>query len=144
MPNARTHVTGCRVYRGCRYMGLLEETKTEYDAAGIVAQLDALRSKRFSVLHGDMDENVHFTHSRRLFEELAARHPDAITSGEAAIVCLPSERHSALYVLFTVPRMPLPSMRWHVLSAAHIARRNMMRTCCCFFVLCCAAACATW
>lgn len=124
-------------------MGLVSDNKAEYDAAGIVSRLGVLRSKRFTVLHGDMDENVHFAHSRHLFEELAARYPEALTSGDAAIVCLPSERHSALYVPLPSLHMP-PRMRVLVHAASRARCRShdacvLLRGACWF-----AAVCATW
>ncbi|MCA9684510.1 MAG: prolyl oligopeptidase family serine peptidase, partial [Myxococcales bacterium] len=69
-----------------RYMGLPQENPEGYARSSVMAHLDGLRGKLLLV-HGLIDENVHFRHSARLINALIAAGKDY------ELQLYPDERH---------------------------------------------------
>lgn len=69
-----------------RYMGLPEENGAGYDAAALPALADRLDGK-LMIIHGLVDENVHFRHSARMITALVAAGKNFET------MLLPESRH---------------------------------------------------
>ncbi len=63
-----------------RYMGLLDENAEGYKNASIFSYVDKLEGKLL-VVHGTMDDNVHFQHATQLMDEFlkADKHADFIS-----------------------------------------------------------------
>ncbi len=81
-----THWDGYDTHYTERYMGTPETNPTGYTASSVFAHVASLRGDLLLV-HGLIDENVHFRHTARLANRLIeARKP-------YQLLCLPSERH---------------------------------------------------
>jgi dipeptidyl-peptidase-4 len=81
-----THWDGYDTHYTERYMGTPETNPTGYVSSSVFAHVEALRGDLLLV-HGLIDENVHFRHTARLLNRLiAARKP-------YQLLCFPSERH---------------------------------------------------
>ena len=70
-----------------RYMGLLDENKDGYEASAVFPYVDQLDGDLLLV-HGLIDENVHFRHTARLVNRLIAARKDY------HLLLFPDERHS--------------------------------------------------
>jgi dipeptidyl-peptidase 4 len=70
-----------------RYMGMPQQNSKEYDESSVLTHVDRLQGKLF-LIHGMLDENVHFRHTARLTTAL-------ITANKPfTLLPLPDERHS--------------------------------------------------
>ncbi len=69
-----------------RYMSTPEKNAAGYEQSSVMAHLDGLRGKLL-VVHGMIDENVHFRHTARLLVALAA------AGKEYDLLVYPEERH---------------------------------------------------
>lgn len=56
-----------------RYMGLIEDNTANYKNASLLGQAENLRNKKFMVIHGTYDDNVHYQQSMMLSYELERR-----------------------------------------------------------------------
>ncbi|XP_064457511.1 inactive dipeptidyl peptidase 10-like isoform X2 [Ornithodoros turicata] len=56
-----------------RFMGLPSDNVAAYDRSNLLLAVEKLRDKRFYLLHGTADDNVHFQHSMLLVKELTRR-----------------------------------------------------------------------
>ncbi len=82
-----THYDGYDTCYTERYMGLPQENAQGYERGSVMAHVDKLQGKLLLV-HGLIDENVHFRHTARLINALiAARKP-------YDLMIFPNERHS--------------------------------------------------
>ncbi|MGH9269578.1 MAG: S9 family peptidase, partial [Acidimicrobiales bacterium] len=81
-----THWEGYDTHYTERYMGLPAENPDGYQLSSVMHHADAIRG-RLLIVHGLMDENVHFRHTARLIEALTAAGVDY------ELVLLPGERH---------------------------------------------------
>ena len=71
-----------------RYMGLPQEEPEAYAAASVLEQAGGMRShQRLMLVHGLIDENVHFRHTARLLNKLIEHHANY------DLVLFPDERH---------------------------------------------------
>lgn len=71
-----------------RYLGTPWDNPEGYDRSQVMAHLEGLRDRALLIVHGLIDENVHFRHSARLINAMnKARIP-------YELLLLPSERHS--------------------------------------------------
>jgi dipeptidyl-peptidase-4 len=71
-----------------RYLGTPQANAVGYERSSVMAHVDGLRDRHLMLVHGLIDENVHFRHSARLINALiAARIP-------YELFLLPNERHS--------------------------------------------------
>ncbi len=71
-----------------RYMGTPSANPDGYARSRVMAHVDGLRDRHLMLIHGLIDENVHFRHSARLIESMIqARIP-------YELFLLPEERHS--------------------------------------------------
>lgn len=71
-----------------RYLGTPSANPDGYARSSVMARVEGLRDRHLMLIHGLIDENVHFRHSARLIEALiAARIPHEL-------FLLPNERHS--------------------------------------------------
>ena len=71
-----------------RYMGTPKDNSEGYKASSVLTRVDSLTG-RLLVIHGMLDENVHFRHSARLATAL-------IAAGKPfEMLPIPSERHSS-------------------------------------------------
>jgi len=71
-----------------RYMGTPGDNPEGYQAASVLARADAIKGRLF-VIHGMLDENVHFRHTARLASALIA------AGVPFDLLPLPDERHSS-------------------------------------------------
>jgi dipeptidyl-peptidase-4 len=69
-----------------RYMGLPDENAAGYSASSVLTEAHRLTG-RLLIIHGLVDENVHFRHSARLIQALIAAGQDH------DVLVLPEERH---------------------------------------------------
>jgi dipeptidyl-peptidase-4 len=83
-----THWDGYDTHYTERYLGTPSANPTGYERSSVMAHVDGLRDRQLLLVHGLIDENVHFRHSARLITALiAARIP-------YELFLLPGERHS--------------------------------------------------
>ncbi len=71
-----------------RYMGLPEKNTEGYSRASVLTRVGNLKGKLL-VIHGLIDENVHFRHTARLVAALVA------AGKPFEVVPMPEERHSS-------------------------------------------------
>lgn len=81
-----THWDGYDTHYTERYMGLPEDNAEGYRVSSALAQVSALRG-RLLLIHGLIDENVHFRHTARLINALIAADKDY------DLLLFPDERH---------------------------------------------------
>jgi dipeptidyl-peptidase-4 len=83
-----THWDGYDTHYTERYLGTPEANPSGYERSSVMAHVDGLRGRHLMLVHGLIDENVHFRHSARLINALIqARIP-------YELFLLPGERHS--------------------------------------------------
>lgn len=82
-----THWDGYDTHYTERYMGLPQENPEGYASSSVMAHVENMRGKLLLV-HGLIDENVHFRHSARLINALIAANQDY------ELHLYPNERHS--------------------------------------------------
>ncbi len=83
-----THWDGYDTHYTERYMGTPQANPDGYERSSVMAHVGGLRDRHLMLVHGLIDENVHFRHSARLINALiAARIP-------YELFLLPDERHS--------------------------------------------------
>lgn len=71
-----------------RYLGLVDENKDGYDASAVFPYVDGIPGRgELMVVHGLIDENVHFRHTGRLANRLIAARKDY------ELLLFPEERH---------------------------------------------------
>ena len=81
-----THWDGYDTHYTERYMGTPESNPDGYDRSGVMAHVESLRGSLL-IVHGLIDENVHFRHTARLINALIkARKP-------YELLMFPDERH---------------------------------------------------
>lgn len=68
------------------YLGRPQDDPAAYSASGVLGQVERLRG-RLLIVHGLIDENVHFRHTARLIDELLSAGVDH------EVLLLPEERH---------------------------------------------------
>lgn len=56
-----------------RYMGLIQENTANYQNSSLLTHAEKLRNKKFMVIHGTYDDNVHYQQSMMLSYELERR-----------------------------------------------------------------------
>lgn len=71
-----------------RYMGTPADNAAGYEAASVLTHVEGLRDKPLLLVHGLIDENVHFRHTARLINALI--HADI----DYELLLFPDERHS--------------------------------------------------
>ncbi len=81
-----THWDGSDTHYTERYMGLPGENPDGYRLSSVMAHVDRLRGK-LMLVHGMLDENVHFRHTARLVNALLAARKDYVLD------LYPDERH---------------------------------------------------
>jgi dipeptidyl-peptidase-4 len=81
-----THWDGYDTHYTERYMGMPEENAAAYDDTSALAHVDRI-SGELLIVHGLIDENVHFRHSARLINRLIAE------KKPYTLLCFPDERH---------------------------------------------------
>ncbi|CAJ1974395.1 unnamed protein product [Sphenostylis stenocarpa] len=69
-----------------KYMGLPSENKSEYESGSVMNQVHQLKG-RLLLVHGMIDENVHFRHTARLINALVA------AGKPYELIVFPDERH---------------------------------------------------
>lgn len=70
-----------------RYMGTPEDNDEGYEAASVMTHVEGMRDRHLLIVHGLIDENVHFRHSARLVNAL-------IRAGiDHELFLFPDERH---------------------------------------------------
>jgi dipeptidyl-peptidase-4 len=83
-----THWDGYDTHYTERYLGTPQANPEGYARSSVMAHVDGLRDRHLMLVHGLIDENVHFRHSARLINALIrARIP-------YELFLLPDERHS--------------------------------------------------
>jgi dipeptidyl-peptidase-4 len=83
-----THWDGYDTHYTERYLGTPQANPDGYERSAVMGHVDGLRDRHLMLVHGLIDENVHFRHSARLINALiAARIP-------YELFLLPNERHS--------------------------------------------------
>jgi len=83
-----THWDGYDTHYTERYMGPPAENAEGYDASSVLAHVEGMRDGALLLVHGLIDENVHFRHTARLVNALiAARIP-------YQLLLFPDERHT--------------------------------------------------
>ena len=83
-----THWDGYDTHYTERYLGTPQANPTGYERSSVMAHVDGFRERHLMLIHGLIDENVHFRHSARLIDALIrARIP-------YELFLLPGERHS--------------------------------------------------
>lgn len=107
-----------------RYMGLPAEQPRAYSACDVKERVGGLVGRRFLVVHGWMDENVHAVHSEELLRRIEVEGPALV--GRAAgrsfslgheFVFLPGERHAVRGALRQwVQHSTVAFLRQHVLG----------------------------
>lgn len=70
-----------------RYMGLPDENRTGYNESAVFSHVNNMKGKLL-IIHGLIDENVHFRHSARLITKLISAGKDY------DLLLFPNERHS--------------------------------------------------
>lgn len=70
-----------------RYMGLPDENRASYEESAVFGHVDNMEGK-ILIIHGLIDENVHFRHSARLITKLISAGKDY------DLLLFPNERHS--------------------------------------------------
>ena len=70
-----------------RYMGLPDENKIGYERSAVMTHASGIQG-RLMLVHGLIDENVHFRHTARLIQKLNSQFT------QYDLVLFPSERHS--------------------------------------------------
>lgn len=55
-----------------RYMGLPTENPSGYQSSSVMSHVSQLESGRLLLVHGLIDENVHFRHTARLLKAITA------------------------------------------------------------------------
>jgi dipeptidyl-peptidase-4 len=81
-----THWDGYDTHYTERYMGTPQSNPEGYAASAVMTHVDALRGK-LMLVHGGIDENVHFRHTARLINALVAARKDY------DLLLFPDERH---------------------------------------------------
>jgi dipeptidyl-peptidase-4 len=81
-----THWDGYDTHYTERYMGLPQENPDGYTRSSVMAHVDAIVGKLL-IVHGLIDENVHFRHSARLIDAMIAAGKDH------ELQLYPNERH---------------------------------------------------
>lgn len=56
-----------------RYMSLLSENVANYKNASLLAHAEKIRNKKYMIIHGTFDDNVHYQQSMMLSYELERR-----------------------------------------------------------------------
>lgn len=56
-----------------RYMNLLSENVANYRNASLLAHAEKIRNKKYMIIHGTFDDNVHYQQSMMLSYELERR-----------------------------------------------------------------------
>lgn len=82
-----THWDGYDTHYTERYMGLPSENAAGYHDSSVMAHVEGLRSGALMLVHGMLDENVHFRHTARLINALLHHRK------EYALELFPDERH---------------------------------------------------
>jgi dipeptidyl aminopeptidase/acylaminoacyl peptidase len=79
-------------------MSTPEENADGYATSSVVRQARLLTQRNFLIIHGNIDENVHFENSTALMQQVdAADTPETASMHE--LIELPGERHSARYAI---------------------------------------------
>jgi dipeptidyl-peptidase 4 len=82
-----THWDGYDTHYTERYMGLPSENADGYERSSVMAHVEGMRDRHLMLVHGMIDENVHFRHTARLVNALIdARIP-------YGLLLFPDERH---------------------------------------------------
>ncbi|HVM09681.1 MAG TPA: DPP IV N-terminal domain-containing protein [Acidimicrobiales bacterium] len=82
-----THWDGYDTHYTERYMGLPDENADGYERSSVMAHVEGMRGRHLMLVHGMIDENVHFRHTARLVNALIeARIP-------YELLLFPDERH---------------------------------------------------
>jgi dipeptidyl-peptidase-4 len=81
-----THWDGYDTHYTERYMGTPQSNPEGYDRSSVMAHVDTIKGKLLLV-HGLIDENVHFRHTARLLHALIAARKDH------ELLMFPDERH---------------------------------------------------
>ncbi len=82
-----THWDGYDTHYTERYLGLPAENREGYERSSVMANVEGLRSGALMLVHGMLDENVHFRHTGRLVNALLHHRK------EYALELFPDERH---------------------------------------------------
>jgi dipeptidyl-peptidase-4 len=82
-----THWDGYDTHYTERYMGLPAENEAGYTDSSVMAHVAGLRSGALMLVHGMLDENVHFRHTARLINALLHHRKDY------QLELFPDERH---------------------------------------------------
>lgn len=84
-----THWDGYDTHYTERYMGLPSENAAGYINSSVMAHVDAISdSAKLLLVHGLLDENVHFRHTARLIDELIK------CRKRYELLLFPNERHT--------------------------------------------------
>lgn len=102
-----THWDGYDTHYTERYMGLPAENPEGYRLSSVMAHVERLRGE-LMLVHGMLDENVHFRHTARLINALLA------AGKEYVLDLYPDERH--------VPRKPADRLRMERRITSFLAR----------------------
>ncbi|MFP5321245.1 MAG: DPP IV N-terminal domain-containing protein [Acidimicrobiia bacterium] len=70
-----------------RYLGTPQENRAGYEDGSVLAHVEGLRDRRLLLVHGLIDENVHFRHTARLVQALVEADIDH------ELLLYPTERH---------------------------------------------------
>ena len=70
-----------------RYMGLPLQNPSGYTASSVMTHVGGLRSGRLMLLHGMIDENVHFRHTARLLAAITAARKRCV-GGVVVMACV--------------------------------------------------------
>jgi dipeptidyl-peptidase-4 len=81
-----THWDGYDTHYTERYMGLPQENPQGYERSSVLGDAGSLQGA-LMLVHGMLDENVHFRHTGRLVNALVSAHKDFV------LQCFPDERH---------------------------------------------------
>jgi dipeptidyl-peptidase-4 len=81
-----THWDGYDTHYTERYMGLPQENPQGYERSSVLGDAASLQGA-LMLVHGMLDENVHFRHTGRLVNALVSAHKDFV------LQCFPDERH---------------------------------------------------
>ena len=81
-----THWDGYDTHYTERYMGTPQSNPEGYEVSSVMAHVDGIRGD-LMLVHGMIDENVHFRHTARLLNALIAADKDA------ELLAFPNERH---------------------------------------------------
>jgi len=83
-----THWDGYDTHYTERYMGLPQENLTGYQASSVMEHVPSMGDNKLLLIHGLIDENVHFRHTARLINALV-EHRKLYD-----LILFPCERHS--------------------------------------------------